>query len=66
VRNNATGHIKYLRTGHHSTMGVQTGNKIVSTQMHVPLSTEGGDSALKVVVNGLPSISFGVVILPGG
>ncbi len=65
VRNNATGHIRYLRTSHHSTMAVATGAAIVSTKVHVPLSAEGGDSTLEVVANGIPSKPFGVKIVAG-
>src|SRR5262249_24021810 len=66
VRNNATGHIKYLKTYNHSTMGVATGSVIVSTQVHVPLDAEGGDSQLWVVANGIPSKPFGIKIVQPG
>ena len=55
ITNNSTGHVFYARTHDHSTMGVATGSKIVSTNFDVPTSMETGASKLEVVANGIPS-----------
>ncbi|MHB8637884.1 MAG: Kelch repeat-containing protein [Fimbriimonadaceae bacterium] len=55
IQNAASGHVFYCRTHDHSTMGVQTGSAIVSTQFDVPAGTETGPSRLYVVANGIPS-----------
>jgi hypothetical protein len=55
ITNNATGHVFYARTHDHSTMGVATGNTVVSTTFDVPATMETGPSALSVVANGIAS-----------
>jgi Big-like domain-containing protein len=55
ITNTGSGHVYYVRTHDHSTMGVATGGAIVSTQMDVPASAETGPSTLVVVANGIPS-----------
>jgi hypothetical protein len=55
ITNNATGHIFYARTHNHSTMGVATGSKIVSTSFDVPSGISPGASTLEVVANGIAS-----------
>lgn len=44
------------RTHDHSTMGIATGNKIVSTTFDVPASLQAGPSLIFVIANGIPSI----------
>jgi hypothetical protein len=44
------------------TMGVATGNKIVSTHFDLPDTIEPGPSILEVVANGIPSRSVTVVV----
>jgi hypothetical protein len=55
ITNIATGHVFYAHTHNHSTMGVATGGKIVSTRFDVPASMETGAATLEVVANGIPS-----------
>ena len=62
ITNNATGHVFYCKTHGHSTMGVATGPKIVSTNFDVPSGIELGASTLVVVANGIPSASVAVTV----
>jgi len=62
ITNTASGHVFYARTHDHSTMGVATGNKIVSTNFDVPSGMETGASSLVVVANGIPSTAVAVTV----
>jgi len=62
ITNNASGHAFYAKTHDHSTMGVATGNTIVSTNFDVPSGTETGASVLEVVANGIPSKKVNVTV----
>lgn len=62
ITNTATGHVFYARTHDHSTMGVATGRKKVSTNFDVPAGMETGASTLEVVANGIPSKSVAVTV----
>jgi len=62
ITNNASGHVFYARTHDHSTMGVATGKKIVSTSFDVPSDMETGASSLVVVANGIPSAPVDVTV----
>jgi hypothetical protein len=64
IVNRGTGHVFYAKTHNHSSMGVQTGSLIVSTQFDVPTNLESGVSDLYVVANGIPSAPW-VVNGPG-
>ncbi len=55
LTNLGSGHVCYGRTHDHSSMGVATGNAIVSTQLDGPSCVEPGPSSLVVVANGIPS-----------
>ena len=55
ITNTATRHVFYARTHDHSTMGVATGNAVVTTTFDVPLGAETGASTLQVVANGVAS-----------
>jgi hypothetical protein len=55
ITNTASGHVFYAKTHDHSTMGVATGNTIVSTNFDVPADMDTGASTLEVVANGIPS-----------
>ena len=55
ITNHATGHVFYARTHDHSSMGVATGDQIVSTHFDVPAGLERGASDLVVVANGIAS-----------
>lgn len=52
----------YCRTARHSTMGVATGNQIVSTILSIPSSVPPGSYQLVVVANGIPSDPVTVTI----
>jgi len=60
ITNNATGHVFYARTHNHTSMGVATGSRIVSTNFDVPATMETGQSTLVVVANGIPSIPVSI------
>jgi hypothetical protein len=62
ITNNSTKHVFYARTHDHSTMGVATGSKTVSTNFDVPSNMETGASTLVVVANGIPSVSVNVTV----
>jgi hypothetical protein len=53
----------YCRTFGHSTMGVQTGNTTVSTNVVVPRGVPAGKKTLRVVANGIASDPVSVFIL---
>jgi hypothetical protein len=52
----------YCRTARHSTMGVATGNRVVSTILSILSSVPPGSYQLVVVANGIPSDPFAVTI----
>lgn len=54
IVNDATGHVFYARTHHHSFMGVAS-QELVSTLFDVPAGMELGLSSLYVVANGISS-----------
>jgi hypothetical protein len=62
ITNQASGHVVYARTHGHSTMGVATGNSIVSTSFDVPADTETGESSLVVIANGIASSPVSVLV----
>lgn len=62
ITNNASGHVFYARTHDHSSMGVATGTKPVSTSFDVPASMETGASSLVVVANGIPSVAVNITV----
>jgi hypothetical protein len=66
IVNSATGHVFYCRTHDHSSMGVATGNALVSTQFDVPANIETGPGQLYVVANGIPSDPVAVSVGSGG
>lgn len=62
ITNTSTGHVFYAKTHNHSTMGVATGSKIVSTNFDVPAGAETGASTLEVVANGIPSVPVSITV----
>ena len=62
ITNKTSGHVFYAKTHDHSTMGVATGNTIVSTNFDVPSGMETGASALEVVANGIPSKKVSITV----
>ena len=74
IVNKQTGHVRYCRTFNHTTvdgngntiasMGVATGNAVITTNVEIPSDIDNGDSQLFVVVNAIPSAPFDVAIWP--
>jgi len=62
LRNNATGHVFFGTTYNFSTMGVATGNNIVSATFFVSPGAETGPSTLVVIANGIASSKVNVTI----
>ena len=62
IKNNATGHKHFARTHSFSTMAVATGNELVSCKFDVLPGTEGGDSTMVVIANGIPSEPVGIIV----
>ena len=62
ITNNASHHVFYARTHDHSSMGVATGKKEVSTHFDVPSDMETGTSKLVVVANGIASKPVAVTV----
>ena len=62
ITNKSSGHVFYARTHDHSSMGVQTGKQIVSTNFDVPAGIETGASGIEVVANGIPSKSVDITV----
>ncbi len=62
ITNTATKHVFYARTHDHSSMGVATGSKIITTNFDVPTNIEIGAATLQVVANGIPSIAVKITI----
>jgi hypothetical protein len=62
IMNKTSGHVFYAKTHDHSTMGVATGSKLVSTFFDVPANIELGASVLQVVANGIGSPTVTVTV----
>jgi hypothetical protein len=62
ITNTKSGHVFYARTHDHSSMGVATGTKVVTTHFDVPAGTEAGVSTLEVVANGIASTAVSVTV----
>jgi hypothetical protein len=62
ITNSSTKDVFYARTHDHSTMGVATGNKTVSTSFDVPNGAETGASTLVVIANGIPSAPASITV----
>ncbi len=62
ITNIATGHVIYARTHNHSSMGIATGNTIVTTTFDVPVAAEAGPSGISVVANGIASKKMKVTL----
>ncbi len=62
ITNRSTSHVFYARTHDHSTMGVATGDRIVSTNFEASPNTEPGLSDLVVIANGIPSRPVPVIV----
>jgi hypothetical protein len=61
ITNDATGHVVYARTAHHSTMSIAPGT-FGSTTFTVPKTTETGPSKLVVIANGIPSLNVHITV----
>ncbi|MFZ0287431.1 MAG: kelch repeat-containing protein [Terriglobales bacterium] len=62
IRNKTTKHFFFARTTNFSTMGVATGNTIVSATFSVSTGTETGASTVYVVANGIPSAGKSITV----
>lgn len=62
ITNDATGHKFFARTHSFSTMAVATGSEMVSCDFDILPGTEGGDSTMVVITNGIPSNTVGIFI----
>ena len=62
ITNTSSGIVVYARTHDHSTMGVATGSKTVSTNFDVPANIGSGPSTLVVVANGIASKPANVTV----
>ncbi len=62
ITNKATGHVFFCKTSNHTSMGVATGTKSVSTFVTVPKTIETGASTLVIVANGIQSKGVPVTI----
>jgi hypothetical protein len=73
IKNQTTGHIRYCRTFNHTTvdaagntvvsMGVATGNSVITTNVAIPAGLEAGKSELFVVANGIESEPIKVEVI---
>ncbi len=57
LRNTYTGHVYFCRTFDHSTMGVNTGTTIQSTNFYIPFAVPLGSYEITVIANGISSYS---------
>ena len=64
IRSDVDGKEYYCRTFDHSTMGIATGNAIVSTHFKVPFNVPHGKADLVVIANGIASEAVDVRIRP--
>ena len=62
ITNNGSKHVFYAKTHDHTSMGVATGNLIVTTNFDVPSGIETGLSTLVVVSNGIASVPVNVTV----
>jgi len=62
LRNTGTGNVVYCRTHDHSTMGIQTGAVVHTTQFTVPASVALGAYQLCVIANGISSNCVSVAV----
>jgi hypothetical protein len=46
-------------------MGVATGTAVITTNAAIPGDLPAGDYSLEVVANGIPSLSFDVIVSSG-
>jgi hypothetical protein len=64
IRQVLTGHVRYVRTFDHSSMGVATGFSVQSTTFSVPFGTPTGPSQVTVIANGIESQPVFLEVLP--
>lgn len=62
ITNNSSKHVFYARTHDHTSMGVATGNLIVTSNFDVHTGIETGLSTLVVVANGIASGPVNVTV----
>jgi hypothetical protein len=59
---NSSGDVYYARTHNHSSMGVQTGSLVVSTEFDVPAGITTGAATIEVVADGIASKPVNVTV----
>jgi hypothetical protein len=64
LTNNVTGDVIYCRTHDHSTMGIQTGAIVHTTNFTVPANTPTASYCLRVIANGIASDCTTVAVNP--
>ena len=62
ITNTKSGNVVYARTHDHSSMGVQTGSLVVTTQFDVPKNIGTGPSTIQVVADGIASKPLTVTV----
>ncbi|MGC9992247.1 MAG: hypothetical protein ABSD52_07630 [Candidatus Cybelea sp.] len=62
ITNTKSGNVVYARTHNHSSMGVQTGSLVVTTEFDVPAKIGTGPSTIVVVADGIASKSVNVTV----
>lgn len=62
ITNTKTGDVFYARTHDHSSMGVQTGSLVVTTEFDVPAKIDPGASTIEVVAAGIASKPVNVTV----
>lgn len=62
ITNNSSGHVFYCKTHDHSSMGVATGSKTITTSFDVPSGMETGAGMVAVVANGIPSTAVAITV----
>jgi len=62
ITNKKSGDVFYARTHDHSSMGVQTGSLVVTTQFDVPAKIAKGPATIEVVADGITSKPVNVTV----
>jgi hypothetical protein len=62
ITNTKSGDVFYARTHNHSSMGVQTGSLIVTTEFDVPAKIDQGAATIEVVATGIASNPVNVTV----
>ena len=63
ISNTSSNKVRYLRSFNFSTLGIATGNDIVTTNITVPSDLDAGQYLLEVICNGIPSNAVTVQVV---